>query len=72
MPEIRCPKHRSRLLLKVTGHVKVEDGMNLIEIACRDCRNERRDAGEHVQLVLHRFNVGGELVETEVVPFRAV
>jgi hypothetical protein len=41
---------------------------NLIEVACRDCKRARVRDGEAVYAVLHRFNVAGELVETEVVP----
>ena len=68
MPEIRCPKHPGRLLGKVRGHVRVEEGANLIEIACRDCRNDLRAEGHEVSLVVHLFNVGGEHVGAESTP----
>lgn len=63
--EIRCPANPVRLLLRV-GHIVQIEGANMIEVACRDCRNQHRKNGEKVDLVLHRFNVAGELVETEV------
>lgn len=65
--EIRCPHHSQRLLLRMGRPVQV-DGANLIEVACRDCRTDRRKAGERVSLVLYRFNVLGELVEMDVIP----
>lgn len=61
--EIRCPRHPARLLLKI-AHVVQVDGANLIEVACRDCRKDARDAGRDARLVLHRYNVLGTLVET--------
>lgn len=65
MVDIRCPRHPIRLLLRVGTPVKV-DGANLIEVACRDCRTDRRKAGIPAALVVHRYNVLGELVETVV------
>lgn len=67
MIDIRCPRHPVRLLLRIGAPKKI-DGANLIEVACRDCRADRRKAGEAVSLVLHRYNVLGELVETVVEP----
>jgi hypothetical protein len=49
------------------GHAVQVDGANLIEVACRDCAKERRQAGEDVRQVLHRYNVLGQLVATEIV-----
>lgn len=63
--EVRCPDHPIRLLLRV-GTPKVLDGANIIEVACRDCRNDLRKRGETVSLVLHRYNVLGEHVQTEI------
>lgn len=63
--ELRCPNHQIRLLLKIGTPVMVE-GANLIEVACRDCRNDRRRAGEDVALVVHLYNVMGDVVETVV------
>lgn len=59
--DLRCPGQHGRLLAKVNAP-RIVDG-NLIEIACRDCARSY-DARQ----VLHRFNVLGELVETETIP----
>lgn len=61
--EIRCPENKTRLLLKL-ARPAVIDGANLLEVACRDCKRDHRDDVPAVTLVLHRFNVLGELVET--------
>lgn len=63
--EIRCPAVPLRLLLRLGAPVLV-DGANLIEIACRGCKTDYRKAGQEVSLVLHRYNVMGQLVETEI------
>ena len=65
MIDIRCPRHPVRLLLRI-GKPVVVDGANLIEAACRDCRNDERRRDPAVTLVVHRYNVLGELVETAV------
>lgn len=65
--EIRCPEHPVRLLLKLERpRLVVEDGMNIIEIACKDCRSMMRKRRRHVVLVVHRFNIAGEFIETVV------
>ena len=68
--EFRCVAYPSvlfgRLRLGEEG-VRIVEG-NLVEFACRSCRREVCRAGGSVALVLHRFNLLGELVETEVVP----
>lgn len=71
MPDLRCPSS-NRLFAKtrdVDGAIYevlgVED--NLIEIACRDCRNGHRVNGEDVMMVVHRFTLLGDCVETEVI-----
>ena len=63
--DIRCPYHQRRLLLKI-GRPVIIDGANLIEVACRDCRNDRRAAGEDVTLVVHHYNVLGQIVDTTI------
>jgi hypothetical protein len=63
--EIRCPAVPLRLLLRLGAPVLV-DGANMIEIACRGCKTDYRKAGQPVSLVLHRYNVMGQLVETEI------
>lgn len=67
--EIRCPVGPQRLFAKLLSdgeRPKVVDG-NLLEFACADCRRLRRQQGETVSLVLHRYNILGELIETQVV-----
>lgn len=64
--ELRCPRHRIRLMLKV-ARPRVVDGANLIEVACRDCRKELRAQGQQVTDVIHVFNVIGEHISTRVV-----
>lgn len=59
--DLRCDRNPSRLLAKVKSP-QIVDG-NLIEVACRDCR----DAYPGAKRVLHRFDVLGELIENEVV-----
>ena len=61
--EMRCPSNPSRLLLKVSSP-RIVDG-NLIEVGCRDCAKRARRDGREVALVVHRFNVLGELIESE-------
>lgn len=68
MIDIRCPRFPVRLLLRIGNPVVTADGANLIEVACKDCRTDRRRAGQKVDLVVHRYNVLGQLVETEVSP----
>lgn len=68
--DLRCPIGPKRLLAVVRQtedyHGIVEG--NLLELACRDCRNFTANAeGRKPQFVLHRFNVLGELVESEIV-----
>jgi len=70
--EIRCPVGPRRLLSKVIstgGHPLVQD--NLIEFACSDCKRTLRQAGEMTDVlrVLHRFDLSGSLVESQVVYF---
>lgn len=63
--DLRCPVDSRRLFARVKfGDVTIVEG-NLIEIAYNDCRASLRKMGEDVRLVLHRFNVLGECVETE-------
>lgn len=68
--EIRCPIGPKRLLSKllVAGEKpRVTEG-NLIEFACDDCKRTLRQQGNTVTRVLHRYDLAGELVETEVLP----
>ena len=64
---LRCPVGPKRLLaiVKSTGdHHGIVSG-NLLELSCRDCRSLYGNDGRKPKQVLHRFNVIGELVETE-------
>lgn len=67
--DLRCPVGAQKLLARIRqehGMTPVVDG-NLLELACRDCRNSvAREKGSRPALVVHRFNILGELVESEV------
>jgi len=66
--EFRCVAYPGvlfgRLRLGEEG-VRIVEG-NLVEFACRSCRREACRAGSSVALVLHRFNLLGELIETDI------
>ncbi len=72
--DIRCPEDPRRLFLKLkrSGEdTPVVDG-NLIELACYECCKALRHQGQrNVVRVLHRYDLAGELVETEVVRAKA-
>lgn len=55
MGDIRCPRY-GKLLFAINGPV--------IEIACRDCRQQARKHDPDVFLVLHKV-LFGEVVETQ-------
>lgn len=67
--EVRCPVGARNLLMvvrRLNENVTVTND-NLLELACRDCRqNIGSRKGTRPKRVLHRFNVIGELVESEV------
>lgn len=66
--DLRCPVTPKRLFARLrTGDATIVDA-NLIEIACNDCRSARRRMGDDCTLVLHRFDMLGVCVETQVVP----
>ena len=52
--DVRCPDNPRRLF------VRIDPATNLIEILCRDCT---RQTGARV---FHRYNIAGELIETEI------
>lgn len=67
--ELRCNSNPLRLLAKIRqpqSGVEIVEG-NLIEIACDHCKRTHRQRDPEVKLVVHRWNVVGELIETEVV-----
>lgn len=61
--EMRCPVERQRMFGKMQRltNGRIVSG-NLLEFACDRCR--KSNGGRYV---FHRFNLMGELVETEVV-----
>lgn len=65
--ELRCPIHRVRLFAVLHGpssNAHIDRTVNLVEVDCPPCKRDARKAGERVSLVLHRFNLLGECVET--------
>jgi hypothetical protein len=62
--EMRCPVDSQRMFGKIMSDAKpvIVTG-NLLEFACSKCRR-RIGTG---QQVLHRFDLTGRLVETEIV-----
>jgi len=62
--DLRCPVTPQRLFARLMEASIVEG--NLIEVACGDCRKTARRMGQNVVLVLHRYNLLGECVETEI------
>lgn len=63
--DLRCPVTPRRLFGRLKGQTTLVDG-NLLEFACDDCRKAQRALGNDVVLVLHRYNLLGQHVETEV------
>lgn len=57
MTDLRCPaNHRKRFAKVVNDH---------IDIACPDCRKLlRMIGGQDVALVIHRYDLSGEFVDT--------
>jgi hypothetical protein len=67
--DLRCPVFPKALFARLrSGEAVIRPGSNLIEVSCRDCRNAERAQNGPCTRVLHRFNVLGEHVETQVVP----
>jgi hypothetical protein len=66
--EVRCPVGPQRLFAKfrLDGGVNptITDD-NLIEFACSDCRKTLQRSDLHITRVLHRYNIFGELVESD-------
>lgn len=68
--DLRCPEGPRKLLakLRVDGKPPVITSNNLLELACQDCRRKFRAEGEtDISLILHRFDILGNLVETAIV-----
>lgn len=69
MVDLRCPIGPRKLLAKLclAGHQPLISSDNLLELNCQDCRRKLRLEGQKdIKFVLHRFNIIGELVETEI------
>jgi hypothetical protein len=64
--ELRCPTGPRKLFakLRLEGAQPVITSDNLIELACQDCRRTLRKEGQDVALVLHRYDIIGNLIET--------
>ena len=65
--EIRCPVGPKKLLGRLSPQKPVISD-NLVELACSDCARTLRKQGRDVLRVLHRYDLAGALVESEVVP----
>ena len=68
--DLRCPLGPRKLLakLRVADIQPTITSDNLLELCCPDCRRRlRSDGHSDIKFVLHRFNIVGELVETEIV-----
>jgi hypothetical protein len=67
--ELRCPTGPRKLFakLRLAGVQPAVTSDNLVELACQDCRRRMRSEGRDVQLVLHRYDIVGALIETVVV-----
>ncbi len=67
--ELRCPVGPRKLFakLRLAGESATVTPENLIELSCQDCRRRLRNENRDVSLVLHRFDIIGDLIETVVV-----
>jgi len=68
--ELRCPLGARRLFARMRQRgerPRYVQPDNLIEFSCYDCRHRMYKQGRDVKLVLHTFNIAGELVGTTVV-----
>ena len=57
--ELRCAENPQRMFAKLLRSDEVVISGNLMEFKCRDCARGRPGV-----VVLHRFNIAGDLVET--------
>lgn len=63
--DLRCPADMSKLLGRAQA-VALPAG--IVELNCNNCVRAERAAGRTCSRVLHRFNLLGELLATEVIP----
>ncbi len=68
MTDLRCPEGEAGMgkLLGRTRPVFYTPGV--IELACGNCARAFRRAGLDCSRVLHRYNLLGELLATEIIP----
>jgi hypothetical protein len=68
--ELRCPEGMGKLLAKTSheGPAALALAAGVVEVACSNCARAHRARGLFCARVLHRFNLLGELVGTEIVP----
>lgn len=68
--ELRCPEDPRTLLGKTLAEGNrppITEG-NLVELSCRSCRYLLEEPGRgRPRAVLHRYDLAGDLVETEAV-----
>lgn len=67
--ELRCPVGPRRLFALMRQRNETPSYVqpdNLIEFTCYDCRHEMERRGKRIKRVLHRYSMGGELIETLV------
>lgn len=65
MIDLRCPVDPRRMFARMKAGAVCEG--NLVEVACPECARRIRKAGdESVRSVLHRFDILGECIESEV------
>jgi hypothetical protein len=65
--DVRCPVTPRRLFGRLQlGEVSVDPSDNTLTVACVDCRTSLRRCGEPATLVLHRYNMLGVCLSTEV------
>jgi hypothetical protein len=68
MVEFRCDKNPLKMFgrLITSGERPKVTNDNLMEFQCQACRTTYGRSGKKPRRVLHRFNIVGDLVETEV------
>lgn len=66
MVDVRCPVDTRRMFARMRRG-EISDG-NLIEIACPECVKRYRTLGDRTVLrVLHRYDILGECIESDVI-----
>lgn len=70
--DLTCPLNPMMLLgrIRAAGMPITITTDNLIELSCRDCRYKvakRHSDGKKPRMVLHRYNLLGDLVESQTI-----